>query len=995
MLKRNGLKTVCTLIACSLVLSMFPVSVSAAAAEVAVDWEKEYQTMDGFGAAEAFNKAAPLHSMFSPAVSKELLDLTFGEENGIGLDIFRLDMGDGGTTWGNSWYDGPHDTIWPTEEGGYVWDQPDWAAKKADFNAANIWMMKEVQKRGVNTFYIDAWSPPGWMKTTGVVNGGTLKPEYYDEYADYLVNYALGYWKEFGIPVTHIGATNESEVSHSGYSGQYFRGAEYQTFMEQYLRPTLDRYVSDGAFADAGIAPPLIVGPEGTSLAASVSSSNWGTALSGENSVIDVFSTHLYGTSSFNNGPLTASAGNSTYPGWLRSFTLWQTEYMARSGNSSAADMTQTYASTGIADGLKWTNLMTNLITSDPGFNAYLWWWAIGNNGADGSDLLRLQTTGSPQGNGSTVTGEYRTFKRLYTVGQFSRFVDPGDVRIDATRVPAASTNVVAFKDAENDELKIVVTNQSADSRDITFSLDNLPDGFTAESMVPFRTSASENQIKLDPVAIHAGRFTATVPAQSVVTFVSGNSDKAALKGLSDRRDIFSTLEAEASDGMSEDYGTVSAGNRNALSGASNGGYIKFANVNFADGSANGGIVRRHILSMNAIAASLKGGQIEVRIDDPDTGRIVGTFSIPGKDDPASYASYPIQIDTGDNAAYGIHDVYMVFRGNGDELFNIDRFEFGEQYIAPASLLTNGSFESLPGSAWASPGGSASTTYTRTNAQNYSAPVTASSSTNAYSLQISNRSSADEGAAQTVTGLVDGAPYKVSAFFMPSAAGADGQIKLVAYNAAGEAVDTQVIAQRSGLKPMVWSQVDAAFTYHAPDADFTTLKLVLTDTSTNTLYLDEAVLTPFADKSGLLALLDNGPDLSGPLTPEELDRIDALTAEGWDLVADPSATWDEIRELTSDIRDAFMLDVVWPTGVTIDGSSLLMLRRNASVQLSATISPAEATFAGVTWSSSNAGVASIDPETGLLKALAPGSAVITATSERGGFTDTVTVRVNP
>ena len=37
------------------------------------------------------------------------------------------------------------------------------------------------------------WSPPGWMKTSGSMIGGELKPEYYSVYANYFVRYIQGY----------------------------------------------------------------------------------------------------------------------------------------------------------------------------------------------------------------------------------------------------------------------------------------------------------------------------------------------------------------------------------------------------------------------------------------------------------------------------------------------------------------------------------------------------------------------------------------------------------------------------------------------------------------------------------------------------------------------------------------------------------------------------------------------------------------------------------
>jgi glucosylceramidase len=52
------------------------------------------------------------------------------------------------------------------------------------------------------------WSPPAWMKDGGKLEGGKLKPEDYDAYADYLVK-AVEAYKDAGVPITDLTAQNE------------------------------------------------------------------------------------------------------------------------------------------------------------------------------------------------------------------------------------------------------------------------------------------------------------------------------------------------------------------------------------------------------------------------------------------------------------------------------------------------------------------------------------------------------------------------------------------------------------------------------------------------------------------------------------------------------------------------------------------------------------------------------------------------------------------
>ena len=78
------------------------------------------------------------------------------------------------------------------------------------------------------------------------------------------------------------------------------------------------------------------------------------------------------------------------------------------------------------------------------------------------------------------------------------------------------------------------------------------------------------------------------------------------------------------------------------------------------------------------------------------------------------------------------------------------------------------------------------------------------------------------------------------------------------------------------------------------------------------------------------------------------------------------------------------------TGLTINYGTTLDLLANDSTYLKASVIPANATASTVTWSSSNTAIASIDAASGLLKGLALGEAIITATADG----KSVTIKIN-
>lgn len=68
--------------------------------------------------------------------------------------------------------------------------------------------------RAVNpdiSFFASPWSPPGWMKTSGSLCGGQVKPSAYPALANYFVRFVQDYAKE-GIDVSAVTIQNEPET---------------------------------------------------------------------------------------------------------------------------------------------------------------------------------------------------------------------------------------------------------------------------------------------------------------------------------------------------------------------------------------------------------------------------------------------------------------------------------------------------------------------------------------------------------------------------------------------------------------------------------------------------------------------------------------------------------------------------------------------------------------------------------------------------------------
>lgn len=92
------------------------------------------------------------------------------------------------------------------------------------------------------------------------------------------------------------------------------------------------------------------------------------------------------------------------------------------------------------------------------------------------------------------------------------------------------------------------------------------------------------------------------------------------------------------------------------------GDYIRVRNVDFKKGAKSFEAV---------VASSSSGGQIEIRLDDKE-GMLIGTCVIGNTGGPESWKTFQAQVDK----VKGVHDVYFIFRGGEDELFNFDCWKF-------------------------------------------------------------------------------------------------------------------------------------------------------------------------------------------------------------------------------------------------------------------------------------------------------------------------------
>jgi glucuronoarabinoxylan endo-1,4-beta-xylanase len=197
---------------------------------------------------------------------------------------------------------------------------------------------------------------------------------------------------------------------------------------------------------------------------------------------VGIFASHEYGCGTLPSEPSIAAA-NKEY---------WETEVDtgAASGDSPGD---------GIASALLTVTTMHNDLTK-ANLNAWHYWWMYCSN-----------NSGCLYDTGTKVWT-----KRLWAMGNFSRFVRPGWKRVGTSGTAPSGVLVSAYINPANNALSIVAINNNTSSKDVSFYIS----GAAPCALTPYETSAGKNLGQGSAVSVSQSRVTVTLSAQSVTTLV-------------------------------------------------------------------------------------------------------------------------------------------------------------------------------------------------------------------------------------------------------------------------------------------------------------------------------------------------------------------------------------------------------------------------------------------------------------------------------------------
>ncbi|WP_281309984.1 glycoside hydrolase [Flavobacterium flavigenum] len=503
-----------------------------AVAELKVNLDANLQTMESFGASDAWQcnfigKNWPLDK------KNQMADLLFsrdidaeGNPKGIGLSLWRFNLGSGSAEQGDASDIGDE---WRRTEC-FTTDGVTYDMTK---QAGQVWFMKAARDRGVDKLLAFSNSAPVYLTQNGKAHASikefyNLKEGKMPELADFWVTSLDKLKSEHGLTIDYVSPFNEPqyEWDGSGQEGSPATNTNIYNFVNV-LSPKLQSkgLNSQIVVGEGGSYEPLyktIVGKENRSnqidyFFASNSSKN----IAGLSNIKKTISAHSYWQAwplreLVNSRELAAARAQS-----IGGLSLWSSEYcvLESPGTAELPGGAGPGRDLGISLAL-WTARIISTDIAVGGVTSWQWWTAISRG--DYKDGLIHVDNGSSNGAGDANycknDGFIRDSKTLWALGNFSFFVKPGMVRVQVPSVDSAKAvndvMVTAYKDVAAKKLVIVAVNISKAAKTYKFNLSG--GALTDNKLTPYTTSETLSLKK--GAAVDATNL--EIPARSVVTYV-------------------------------------------------------------------------------------------------------------------------------------------------------------------------------------------------------------------------------------------------------------------------------------------------------------------------------------------------------------------------------------------------------------------------------------------------------------------------------------------
>ncbi|MEZ2336881.1 glycoside hydrolase [Mucilaginibacter sp. RCC_168] len=474
-------------------------------ATIYIDFSKTYQTVSNFGASDAWS--CQFVGNWPDDKRNKIADLLFsadtytdGSPKGIGLSLWRFNIGAGSAQQADQ--SGIKDEWRRAEsflntDGTYNWQN----------QAGQVWFLKAAKKRGVKQFLGFTNSPPVQftINKKAYASGGkvNIAADKYDAFATYLAKVVKGVEQVSKVKFDYISPINEPQWdwSDGGQEGCPYNNTEIVGVIRSISK----------AFGAKKVGSKILVGEAGSINYLFTPGDKPGKG----NQINDFFkpasanyigdlqevsktiAAHSYFTTSPMAAAVKAREVLANNVAAIKGLNYWQSEYCILGDN--AGEMDGNKRDLGIDAALYLASVIhTDLTVANA--SAWQWWTAI--SAYDYKDgLIYIDK--------NKVDGNFYTSKMLWAMGNYSRFIRQGAVRVNTTVSSTASKPLLvsAFKDGKNTVL--VIINPNTNNVVARFN--------TGKAKVQFANSYLTSQTN----ELKAGKIDGskiTIPSRSVIT---------------------------------------------------------------------------------------------------------------------------------------------------------------------------------------------------------------------------------------------------------------------------------------------------------------------------------------------------------------------------------------------------------------------------------------------------------------------------------------------
>lgn len=505
-------------------------------ANVSIDESVRYQTIDNFGASDAWSMD-PLGKHWTEENKNRVADLLFSREKGIGLSAWRFNIGAGSSETDQTIIPDPwrrSEAFKKSETGGYDWSK----------QSGQQWFLRAAKDRGVDTLIAFVNSPPVWMTKNGHaqpdpdVGSTNLKEDYEDEFATYLID-VLEHFKQEGLTFQYISPINEPtwDWNRAEQEGNRYNNEDLKRVIlelhRQLKKSSLDAQIS----AVDGVEITSLLDDEYYQMFAgsgqyTSGANNLGTGKYREyikyflgdpelkEAIGNKIASHSYWSDYSKPGDDRLVKLRELLVANLKKYDAeakyWMSEYCILGDYGPGRDLGM--------DPALYVARTIHFDLTEANAAAWQWWTAVSK--VDYKDGL-IYTDFNEAGDEQNIL----TSKILWALGNYSKFIRPGAVRIALTGLDEGADSELlgsAYVHAEEQTVTAVFVNNSEEDKRIQLSLKGMDQSKSIALMESYITSAGRDLARGEDIAVlddHS--FEAVIPAKSVVTLTGRGADDA------------------------------------------------------------------------------------------------------------------------------------------------------------------------------------------------------------------------------------------------------------------------------------------------------------------------------------------------------------------------------------------------------------------------------------------------------------------------------------